>query len=1630
MTITKDYSENTDDSSKDVSWSNKLTTPTRQWKSYQSLLKRRNGYRSVSQHYIQPLNSRITPTFKVTKTIKNSNYQMSQDKFNKVRDQLTSDTVTSEWIKDMIQRGKDILNKSRLKEQKIIQSRLRRYEEQQKIDNHLSNGSLLGNYHEINKTGSGGDSHIYNDKIYTIEINEKRDYEDPVIKNQLEEEKEEEEEKDVVKEENEQEQGTEEMMDIVDNEAKENSEPSIIILSSEDEQEQEQEESQQSNNEVKSDSEVVSYSSHYSDVNKEEEEGEDKLDSSNINEEYDNALFEEHENYNENVYGQTEEEYENESYEEEEEEEEEEDKAIEREDDNMEKLDDSDDNQYENMTVDFQKYMIPRNHASNKNNNPSLSTFLSNESNDPSKDNNINQNDTNIQVKAASNDVVGDEYYESNNEQVISEQSQEEYEVSSEEDDYSSSTKNVIDREVMENQEDNYDEEVVNDHSNSYLLADQELIQHESNVEEESKRVHMHNIIIDDSGTDDAHEQESLENNSLHGSNSIYDEQSISEEHVYDENLESDSSNSTQSLKQIAENAISQMYTKLEKQQFTENFDSDHELHVDVQSGSDYNEKDGQEFLHFDVQNIGIPEYKSDLDVSQQNQNVVLFENEHKETKQETSDHQEIKERQSEKYEEEIKDNEITPTIDMSTYHSNNNEFADNVSTEIEIPSTNANMKNTDQYEITISNSVYSNTSVDTDNRELFPSNATYISPFSDDPFAAVRIDETSKQKLQETLALLSKTDELEDKLESDSTNRDSANCSSKVGKKNNKVISNMNDENLNEDDFQTQKEFIRDSSYCDVINNEYKVTAENKILHNVSQADHKVKPVNLGQRNINSNKNNDSSHLLELEKKPIIPNDESFEHEAVIKSNSDKINSEVTVLQTEHNQVSSHEKTELSEVIKDDVGSDILSNIKELLDRKTKVASNPKDDKLEIIEKSLDPRVQLNKDEALQSTENNLLALTQPVEPPFEKNGTDCVPKNKTESVISKFGVTDRENVNMNLEFEDQNNMDRAISSEFYEAKNDVTLENKGNNIDVLSEVTNLNQPSVIDKIITSPIKAINALSVGVQKIGNIASRFVEVLDTGYSSDENESIIEIHSSSSVEEKYENEVNQKEVGVKNQYDTNATHIMIDIEQESIENREIRNMNDHKEDVKKNLSNARTVKSNANEGLIQNYNMVESNKSWTTHDIKSSLDVSALKKDKSNISPEEDNTREDNVDNVQTNDVVNSQDLLSNLSHEESQQTTTDEQTPELDGIINDNEEGEEITRRDVVTPSTQSSDVYAANKLFELAKEIDENTTAFTRNQNSKPDDGLADAKLGADGNNQIQTIKKDERSELEDYPINISLEDISRIETGSSSSIIASTTITAMPQESMEPIHKDIEILHDNDHAENKSMSELSQQLETSNELPSDPPSDDNGGNQDESKEGHEGDEHRTTVKEGETKSKKGEPNDITVHISISESEDQETENIPVQNRQNGEISDNQTERSESDVSVGVSNTNHSQNSDTEPKNTYSNLSEDNVVNPTSSPVALDEPKEESNIDKNKRKQKQKLSRHRKKRKLPITGSHMTTLVKSHMNEANKNNIKNDSNNNRYNRNSATDHHKHKKFKKNSFNHAMKKFK
>ncbi|KAK5961728.1 Esc1p PWA37_001101 [Arxiozyma heterogenica] len=1591
MTATNNDIDNTDNSSRNFSWSNKLTTPTRKWKPYQSLLKRRNGYQIGSQYYIQPLNLRSISIAKVTKTTKNYDYQISQEQLNKFKDQPALDTVTSEWIKDMIQRGKDILNKSRLKEQEIIHNRFKRYEEQEKIDKNTLDGNSfepLKNYKKTHETGSYDDDNTNIDNIYTIEIDEKQDYENLAIESQLDKENEK------VQEDDEQKQEDEENIDFADTEVSEDSEPSIIILTSED-----------------------------------EDEDEEKLESSHTDKEYNNDMFGGHESDKSNSYG--EDECESESYEEEEEEK---DNVIDDEDDN--KIEDNDDNCYENMTVDFQKYMIPRNHEFNQNSNPSLNDFMSNEYSNKSEDNNINQNNTNLQAELATKDVVDGEYDESNGKQNILEQSQEEDEISLEEDELSLSTKEVSNREDIESQEKSYDdEEMTNDHYNEYLLPEQDLGDQESNDEEKSKHDGTHYTIIDDFSADDLQGQESLDQNSLENSNSIYNRQATSEEHIYSDNSEPETFYSASSLKNIAKNAISQIYPHLENQQFAENFDSVHELPIDVQSGSDKNEEDGQEFLHFGVGNSEIQEHESDLNASEQCQNIVQLGSEHNELKEETSDHQEIPETEQKKYEEEMNDSESSSTNNMSIYHSMNNESDYNVLTEVKVPSNNINMKNTDQYEIVISNSVYSNTSADTDNREVFPSNVTYVSPFSDDPFVPAEIDEVSKLKLQETLTLLSKTDRHKHKLESESRNRDNNNdIFPKEDKENNKNIDNIKKKKINKDN-QTLEQSIGEFSQYSISNHEYKEIIENKILNNDSQLNTRVETINTRQKNINIDKNNETSHLLDIEKHLTMPNNEFFERSIVNKSCSEKINSEAAVQQYEHSQAGINSATEISEAIQDGVKSRTLSNIEELFDMKVKTISNPQNKNPEIVKKNLDSCIELDKDEVLQSGKDSLANSNQRSKMLLEKSEINCVTNNKSkniiiaasESITPNTNMTDLKNMDMNPELEEQSNTDRTINFESCESKNDISIENKSCNTKVLSKTTNLSQPFVVNKIISSPIKAINALSVGVQKISNVANKFVEILDVGYSSDENESIIEIHSSPNVGEKDGDEENQEKQGTQNQSDFNAAHSMIDIEERNTENNDIKNMNNHTEELNKDLSNDNM--------LIQNNSMDEFDMDSTTYDIKSSLDVSVEKQNNSKFSSEEHYDKKDNVEEIEINANDNLQGLLDNLNNEKSQQNIAEEQTHQFDGNINGNENGKEITSHGTVTPSIHSSDLFAANKLFELAKEIDENTTVFNKGQITKQQTGFDDFKPDTDS--KIQAIEKDERSELENYPINSIPEYISRIGTDSSSSIIASTTITAVPQESLEFIHKDVERLRDNKHTENKSIDEASSQLDTSNELPSDPPSDDNSDNQSQDKVAHEGDEHIITVKENKIVSKKEKSNDTILHISISESEDQGTENVPIQNHQNEKTLDNQTEISESSIDTDVSKANHAENYEIESKNSHSVLSDDNIVEPTynnenisfekavSSVTVLDEPTKQENINKNKRKQKQKSSRHRKKRKVPITGSHVTSPGRSHKNETNKNNNKNNSNN----RNNANNQQKHKKFKKNDFNHDARKF-
>lgn len=1587
MTATNNDIDSSNNSSRNFSWSNKLTTPTRKWKPYQSLLKKRNGYQIGSQHYIQPLNPRSISIAKVTKTTKNYDYQISQEQLNKFKDQPALDTVTSEWIKNMIQRGKDILNKSRLREQEIIHNRFKRYEEQENINKNTLDGNSfepVKNYKKTHETGSCGDDNTNIDNIYTIEIDEKQDYENLAIESQLDKENEK------VQEDDEQKQEDEENIDFVDTEVSKDSEPSIIILTSED-------------------------------------EDKEKLESTHTDEEYNNDIFGEHESDKNNSYG--EDECKSESYEEEEEEEE--DEVIDDEDDN--KIEDNDDNCYENVTVDFQKYMIPRNHEFNQNSNPSLNDFMSNEYNNTSEDNNINQNNTNLQAELATKDVVNGEYDESNGEQSISEQSREEDEISLEEDEFSLSTKEVSNREDIESQEENYDdEEMTNDHYNEYLLPEQDLSDRQSNDEEKSKHGDTHNTTIDDFSADDLQGQESLDRNFLENSNSIYDKQVTSKEHIYSNNSEPEIFDSASSLKNIANNAISQVYPHLENQRLAESFDSVHELPIDVQSESDKNEEDDQEFLHFGVENSEIQELESDLNASEQCQNIVQLGSEHKELKEETSDHQEIPETEQKKYEEEMNDSKTSSTNNGSICHSINNESDYNVSTEIKVPSNNINMKNTDQYEIVISNSVYSNTSADTDNREVFPSNVTYVSPFGDDPFTPAESDEVSKLKLQETLALLSKTDKHKHKLESESQNRDNNNDSfPKEDKENNKNIDNIGKKNLNKNN-QTLEQSIRESSQHGISNHEYKDIIENKRLNNDSQLKTKVETINIRQKNINIDKNNETSHLLDIENPLTMPNDEFFERSIVNKSCPEKISSEAAVQQYEHRQAGSNSATVISEAIQDGVKNRTLSSIEEFSDTKVETISNSQNKNPEIVKKNLDSCIELDKDEVLQSEKDSLANSNQRSEMSLKKSEINCVTNIKgkniiipvSESITPNTNMTGLKNIDVDPKLEEQSNTDRTINFEPRESKNDISIENKDCNTKVLSKTTNLSQPFVVNKIISSPIKAINALSVGIQKISSVANKFVEILDVGYSSDENESIIEIHSSPSVEEKDGDEENQEKQETQNQSDFNAAHSMIDTEERNTENNDIKNINDHTEELNKDLSNYNVLR--------QNNSMDELNMDSTTYDIKSSLDISVKKQNNPNFSSEEHYDKKDNVEEIETNANDNLQGLLDDLNNEKSQQSIAKEQTHQFDDNINGNENGKEITSRGTVTPSIHSSDLFAANKLFELAKEIDENTTAFNKEQSTKQQTGFDDSKPDTDS--KIQAIEKDERSELENYPINSIPEYINRIGTDSSSSIIASTTITAVPQESLELVHKDVERLHDNKHTENKSIDEVSSQLDTSNELPSDPPSDDNSDNQSEDKVAHEGDEHIITVKENKIESKKEKSNDTILHISISESEDQGTENIPVQNHQNKETLDNQTEISESSIDTGVSKTNHAENSEIESTNSHIVLLGDNTVEPTynnenisfekpaSSVTVLDEPAKQENINKNKRKQKQKSSRHRKKRKAPITGSHITSPGRSHRNETNN---KNNSNN----RNNVNNQQKHKKFKKNDFNHDARKF-
>lgn len=1606
MTTTDNISNNTEDSSKDNSWSSGLTTPTRHLKPYQSLLRRRIGYSNGgSQHYMNPLISKNLSMYKVTKKItRNHQNTLNQTSIERIVNQPISDTVSSDWIKDMIERGKDILNKSRLKEQKIIHDRFKRYAEQQKTNNYILNGNSfepLGNSDKISVAGSA--NNIHKNKIDSIETNERQEYEEQATECHLEEEN----AADVCEDEQDVEED-EEDMDVDNDEEDENSEPSVIVLTSEDEKEEEEEQkiSHYSNNEDNAYNGSISYSSQSSSIEEEEqEEEEEELSSSDINEEYSNDLFGEQDSVNDNPYDQNEESLEEESYEEEEEEEEKDENSNEY-------------NQYENITVDFQKYMIPRNHVKKDNNISSQNIFKSSEHIDLSHPNTENQQNTNIQVEPSSNDVVSDEYNESYSDQVITDHSQEESEVSSEEDSCSSSTQDVEKQEII----DNYEEEV-SDHYDKYSQTDQESVDQESNAEVENNSDDLHNDIIYDVSSNDEHENNFAESNSSEDLNSIQEVLSVSEDQVEKEDLETYSLKSNQSLENIAKNAISQMYAHLENQQFNENLNSEQGLPIHVQSDSDTNEEDGQQFLNFVDQNIEKTEHKSDSDMLEQSQDTRSHESEHEEMKEDSFDHQKVVERENGRPEKGVKNNESGSFNDTSVYYSISDESDKDILQRIEVSRTNADTKNTDQYEVIVSNSVYSNTSADNDNGELFPLNNTYVSPFVNDPFTTTEVDETSKLKLRETLALLDKTGGHDDKLESDSKNMVDNNTSIKSDEAKDEIINKVDEEVLTENNIQKSEQLISNSSQYDAINHEYKVVAEDKSLRHDTLSDGRVNSVNIEEENKNSDNKNNNFQVLGAKTQEAVSDRKQLEVSTVDESNPHKFMSEDIVLKFDHNPVGILEIIGNTEASSKDVDDKILIDINKPSDNTgNKLEFNSRDEKLEILGEKLDSCESLEHFEALHKVKDNSATSNKYSDSFLKTQGTENITENttliavpKTEN-ISSLVEGDSEVIDMNHEVEEKSNVNSVTSLDTHEIKEYISLENNEYIPNALDDVPNLNHPSVVKKIIFSPIKAVNAISVGVQKISSIANRFMEVLDSGDSADENEngSIIEINSSSSVEENRESEFDQEKQDINGQSDVNDSYSMLDIEQKSIKSDEIRNLNETEND----LTNKNPAESDMEEMSLHNYDLSTLNVVSVANNIESSLDITA-KQNESNDSPKGFTTGEDNLDKEKPDAINNLRGFSNNSSTEALQENFVDERIPQVNEVGNDNEARHEITSYDTVAPSIQSS-LYAANKLFELAKEIDENTTVFIKNQITKSGDGLEDSSMEVDCNHQIQVIKTDGKSELEDYPANVTLEEITGKGASLSSSIIASTTITTIPKESSQLINKDTEISYDNEKAEYKIINEASPQLETSKELPSDPPSDEDKN------------EHKVGVKDVEAELNNEERNNMG--INLSETEGLETENIPVQNQQQKGTSDNPSKMEENNTSLDVSNFNHSENVDVIHEDIDSSVYEDDsreltrndidtsFEKPLSSAAAVEVATKQEDINKNKRKHKQKSSRHQKKRKLPITGSHITSPGRFHTNKDNKNNS-----NGNY-RNKPNNNNKNKKFKKNNFNHGKKK--
>lgn len=1616
-------------------WEETLTTPSRRLKPYQSLLKRNVGfpmtYRSLngSKYKI----SKGVPSFKAR----------SPQHRGQLNEQVLDDneTLSSDWLKGLIQRGKDILKDANMEQEKLSgniteelpNSNIGLLLKHKRItlDNtHVSSfdqsKAVQENHHDVKLSNSIISSSNENLSIENLPQPDLEDNEESSETNSLfgsdvdgdiqedelmgESSEQEQERSDIYEDESDVSEVSEDQFEEeLDEEQEEfanatnqEKEPSIIILSSSDEEEEEEEQHVATSAPVlsaKHPSQVASNDGNPSiaDYN----HGIEAETAPNYNE------LEEGEYSSEEEYSSIEgnEEVQNEEFSEEEEAESgdsQEDKEIKAGDSDESEEDEQESegniDQYDNITVDFQKYMMPRNN----------NILVTESSNEPSQETTsgsamLQQNLYEIKDNgSAAHFSKQDENEEMHSEMEVDEQSsEEEIEEGEQEEQFPQSTAEIEHNESKEaydirNTEDNSTVEHYEIISDADDSERQESEEQESELEEQSENEDQHS------------EDEKFQ---LHNAfNPISVENSQPDHQGGNETAESNDFASASALETLAKDALSHLY-----EQYQSN-----------ESVPDYNRTE----LPQSHSNISQPHVELEIDKPNNDENIDEIESKHHGKEDE------------EHIEENKDDNEVTkettPASDASwinepSVYFSVDESIHDIQPEIkEIPKEKS--EHDDEYEVIVSNSVYSTSSQD-DNAQQFPAADTYMSPFDYDPFNSVENDEEAKLKLQETLALLDKAGLSKQTIEtnSDSINEDpepvvivnnitpeaqdtkvsteSCNRTDEGEKypdndiRGTRIEMSSNIEEANNDDNVIETKMADESNVGEptqkddgILDNNDRSEIERieisqyfSFNHTASEiaepteekeGDESVQyyTVNDGLDEDNTTRKKDYGKLDEditLNSEPEHMGNKSEDEyvegtPALPVEDSQQENININLIMTQKVELNIEEATQDNvdkdgDVVMAESGDSIteheqpgITKGKESEDAgktspvQTEVAVLQHEELLvqheEIVESEENVPVQENHTTIDEERQDNVLAI------PEDIDGKESKDHHTTDLDIDiNLGEPKDHSVELSCSEEPQaepshisiTSREETVSPQPEKVVEDHTESSDSHEKGEESESSNRNvhtpspfsgfAPSMTKRILYSPIRAINAISSGVQKIGNVANRFIEVMDVADTPEQTD--VDVGSDMPIE------VNQSTDDVEDRFlddkgdkseDNQSNKINLE-ESETIQEKLNVFLQDATQDVDEPaIERSQDDDAKVEESIVDEMEVEEIEEVKVKEVEIQYVDEKPDTNDKSKednppgvdnnlqeekISPPTEEIEKYESHTHNSNDIIDSQVVTSKIETynvstlvneglKEEEGAAEDEVTGDKDKIdvseVTDNSQESDGVNNEAIPASVQdlprSSVIDAVNKLSELAKDIDENTTVFAPELAVTSDSPQENSKQLS----SFQVIQKDDESELADFPMTNIMEETSEKNEASVASMVASTMIITTPNESSPII--DINTEHQQ---VDEGTNDVASHSHRSNELPTDPP----------------------TEEEEEEK--------------IEEKVENEEEDIPISG--------------------------HEQTSDPE------------TGSIPAKPVSSIDDKPAKNVKKNnKRKQKQKSTRANKKRKTPITSSQSNSPSRS----------------------------------------------